>query len=45
MTRTTSIGAICGCTLLTDRAVHSDEHSHAQLQEQVTNQRGFAVLV
>jgi hypothetical protein len=35
----TSIGASCGCSLLTDRAAHSDEHSRFQPQEQIRSQR------
>lgn len=34
----TSIGASCGCSLLTDRAAHSEEHSRSQPQEHVTSQ-------
>jgi len=45
VTCTTSIGASCGWSLLTDRTAHSDEHSRSQPQEQVTSQRGFSVLV
>jgi hypothetical protein len=41
----TSSGPSRGCSLLTDRAAHSDEHSRSQPHEQVTSQRGFPVLV
>jgi hypothetical protein len=41
----TSSGPSRGCSLLTDRAAHLDEHSRSQPHEQVTSQRGFPVLV
>jgi hypothetical protein len=39
VTCATSIWASCGCSLLTDCAAHSDEHSRSQPQEQVIRQR------
>ena len=45
VTCATSIGASSGCSLLTDRAAHSDEHSRSHPHEQVTSHVGFAALV
>jgi hypothetical protein len=40
VTCSTSIGANRGCSLLTEFAAHSDEHSRCQPQEEMTSQRG-----